>query len=213
MDLSLLMPDNAGELTYALSEASGDATYSVREDTFVYRLAEGLTEDDVQSIEVPVTITSQNYEDSTVNMIVRITDKYVPVLAPDDVVATYDGAPVEDSAITGSATVNGFDVSGEWSFVQGQNITNVKDSGLKFVTFTPADLSAYETVKDTVLVTHQQGGPRRRAQLHRHHRLRPHSGRHGAEPGHHRHSWYDCLGRRGRHRSGGQHRLRLDLHP
>ena len=158
-DLSLLMPDNAGELTYALSEASGDATYSVREDTFVYRLAEGLTEDDVQSIEVPVTITSQNYEDSTVNMIVRITDKYVPVLAPDDVVATYDGAPVEDSAITGSATVNSFDVSGEWSFVQGQNITNVKDSGLKFVTFTPADLSAYETVKDTVLVTISKADP------------------------------------------------------
>ena len=92
-------------------------------------------------------------------MIVRITDKYVPVLAPDDVVATYDGAPVEDSAITGSATVNGFDVSGEWSFVQGQNITNVKDSGLKFVTFTPADLSAYETVKDTVLVTINKADP------------------------------------------------------
>ena len=158
-DLSLLMPANAGELSYALPEATGDATYMVQEDAFVYRLAEGLTQNDVKNITVPVTITSQNYEDSTVNMVVRITDKYVPVLAPSDVTVTYDGAPVEDSAITGTAAVNGSAVAGSWSFQAGQAITNVKDSGNKIVVFVPDDLNAYETVKDTVLVTIHKADP------------------------------------------------------
>lgn len=155
-DLSGLMPVNAGDLEVALTEEAvgGDAIYSVREDTFVYQLAEDLTEDDVQSIEVPVTITSQNYEDVTVTMVLRITDKYVPVISVEDIITTYTGKDVADSEIKGTASVEGI-----WSFLANQALINVKDSGNKIVVFTPSDLDVYETVKDTVLVTINKADP------------------------------------------------------
>lgn len=155
-DLSGLMPVNAGDLEVALTEEAvgGDAIYSVREDTFVYQLAEDLTEDDVQSIEVPVTITSQNYEDVTVTMVLRITDKYVPVISVEDIITTYTGKDVADSEIKGTASVEGI-----WSFLANQALINVKDSGNKIVVFTPSDLDVYETVKDTVLVTISKADP------------------------------------------------------
>lgn len=155
-DLSGLMPVNAGDLEVALTEEAvgGDAIYSVREDTFVYQLAEGLTEDDVQSIEVPVTVASQNYEDVTVTMVLRITDKYVPVISVEDIITTYTGKDVADSEIKGTASVEGI-----WSFLANQALINVKDSGNKIVVFTPSDLDVYETVKDTVLVTISKADP------------------------------------------------------
>ena len=155
-DLSGLMPVNAGDLEVALTEEAvgGDAIYSVREDTFVYQLAEDLTEDDVQSIEVPVTVASQNYEDVTVTMVLRITDKYVPVISVEDIITTYTGKDVADSEIKGTASVEGI-----WSFLANQALINVKDSGNKIVVFTPSDLDVYETVKDTVLVTINKADP------------------------------------------------------
>lgn len=155
-DLSGLMPVDAGDLEVALTEEAvgGDAIYSVREDTFVYQLAEDLTEADVQSIEVPVTVASQNYEDVTVTMVLRITDKYVPVISVEDIITTYTGKDVADSEIKGTASVEGI-----WSFLANQALINVKDSGNKIVVFTPSDLDVYETVKDTVLVTISKADP------------------------------------------------------
>ena len=162
----------------------------------------------MQSIEVPVTVASQNYEDVTVTMVLRITDKYVPVISVEDIITTYTGKDVADSEIKGTASVEGI-----WSFLANQALINVKDSGNKIVVFTPSDLDVYETVKDTVLVTISKadpdGEPSYTAITGSGHTLADAALNKGTIAIRR----YDCLGRRGRHRSGGQHRLRLDLHP
>lgn len=164
-DLSDLMPANAGTTTFTRGEVADNngnvlSVYEVQEDTFVYQLSEGLTEENAgTTVTVPVTITSQNYKEATAKLMISITDKWTPEVSAEDITVTYTGNPVPDSAIKGTATVNGILVEGAWSFAEGQTPVNVKDSGNKTVVFTPTDLNVYTTAQDTVLVTINKADP------------------------------------------------------
>ena len=164
-DLSDLMPANAGTTTFTRGEVTDNngnvlSVYEVQEDTFVYQLSEGLTEENAgTTVTVPVTITSQNYKEATAKLMISITDKWTPEVSAEDITVTYTGNPVPDSAIKGTATVNGILVEGAWSFAEGQTPVNVKDSGNKTVVFTPTDLNVYTTAQDTVLVTISKADP------------------------------------------------------
>lgn len=164
-DLSDLMPANAGTTTFTRGEVADNngnvlSVYEVQEDTFVYQLSEGLTEENAgTTVTVPVTITSQNYKEATAKLMISITDKWTPEVSAEDITVTYTGNPVPDSAIKGTATVNGILVEGAWSFAEGQTPVNVKDSGNKTVVFTPTDLNVYTTAQDTVLVTISKADP------------------------------------------------------
>ena len=63
------------------------------------------------TVTLPVTIASTNYEDATVNVVVTLTDKDTPTVAANDITVTYDGTSIPASAITGSASV-----AGTWSW-------------------------------------------------------------------------------------------------
>ena len=164
-DLSDLMPANAGTTTFTRGEVADNngnvlSVYEVQEDTFVYQLSEGLTEENAgTTVTVPVTITSQNYKEATAKLMISITDKWTPEVSAEDITVTYTGNPVPDSAIKGTATVNGILVEGAWSFAEGQTPVNVKDSGNKTVVFTPTDLNIYTTAQDTILVTISKADP------------------------------------------------------
>ena len=164
-DLSDLMPANAGTTTFTRGEVADNngnvlSVYEVQEDTFVYQLSEGLTEENAgTTVTVPVTITSQNYKEATAKLMISITNKWTPEVSAEDITVTYTGNPVPDSAIKGTATVNGILVEGAWSFAEGQTPVNVKDSGNKTVVFTPTDLNVYTTAQDTVLVTISKADP------------------------------------------------------
>lgn len=71
----------------------------------------------------------------------------------------YDGEPIADTAIRGTAVYDGQAVEGTWSFKAGQNLTAVADSGPKTVVFTPADTAVYAQVEATVLVTIDKADP------------------------------------------------------
>ena len=132
-------------------DADGQVTFSLRE---------GLTEDAVgQSASAPIILSSDNYADSTADVVVNVVYEFVPVLDVEDISAAYDGAPIADTAIRGTATYDGQTVEGTWSFKEGQNLTAVADSGPKTVVFTPTDTAVYAQVEATVLVTIDKADP------------------------------------------------------
>ena len=165
-DISRLLPGNAGARAYSLGSAEdaygllGNAFAVDADGQVTFSLREGLTEDAVgQSASAPIILSSDNYADSTANVVVNVVYEFVPVLDVEDISAVYDGQPVADTAIRGTATYDGQTVEGTWSFKEGQNLTAVADSGPKTVVFTPADTAAYAQVEATVLVTIDKADP------------------------------------------------------
>ena len=165
-DISRLLPGNAGARAYSLGSAEdaygllGNAFAVDADGQVTFSLREGLTEDAVgQSASAPIILSSGNYADSTANVVVNVVYEFVPVLDVEDISAVYDGAPIADTAIRGTATYDGQTVEGTWSFKEGQNLTAVADSGPKTVVFTPADTAAYAQVEATVLVTIDKADP------------------------------------------------------
>lgn len=102
---------------------------------------------------VAIPVTGTNYKPFTLTVTVTVTDKTAPVLGVDPIVVTYTGEPISANLISGTATVDGQEIEGTWSFADGQAITNVADSGSKTVVFTPADTDAYASVEASVPVT------------------------------------------------------------
>ena len=165
-DISRLLPGNAGARAYSLGSAEdaygllGNAFAVDADGQVTFSLREGLTEDAVgQSASAPIILSSGNYADSTANVVVNVVYEFVPVLDVEDISAVYDGQPVADTAIHGTAMYDGQTVEGTWSFKEGQNLTAVADSGPKTVVFTPADTAAYAQVEATVLVTIDKADP------------------------------------------------------
>lgn len=165
-DVSRLLPDNAGARAYSLGDTEdsygllGDA-FAVGDDGRVtFRLRDGLTEDAVgKSASVPIILSSDNYADSTADLVVNVVYEFVPVVDVEDISAVYDGQPVADTAIHGTAVYDGQSVEGAWSFKAGQDLTAVADSGPKTVVFTPVDTAVYAQVEATVLVTIDKADP------------------------------------------------------
>lgn len=155
-NLTGLMPANAGALTYVKGTETGNtgiiSSWSVEADgTVRYMLSGAGTAG--QSVTLPVTIGSANYDDSTVEVVITLTEKEVPTVSAQDITRVYDGSPIPDSSIQGTA-----DVDGVWSWKEGQALTEVKDSGAKAVVFTPTD-SGYMPVEVTIQVTIQKATP------------------------------------------------------
>lgn len=165
-DVSRLLPGNAGARAYSLGSTEdaygllGNAFAVDADGQVTFSLREGLTEDAVgQSASAPIILSSDNYADSTADVVVNVVYEFVPVLDVEDISAVYDGAPIADTAIRGTATYDGQTVEGTWSFKEGQNLTAVADSGPKTVVFTPTDTAVYAQVEATVLVTIDKADP------------------------------------------------------
>jgi|GEM_PF-3045294 len=131
------------------------SAWSVDDGTLSYTLAGGAIDD---VITLPVIVTTPNYKDATVDVVITLTDKVAPTLTVRDIVKTYDGAPVTFSDIAGTATFNGEAVEGDWSFV-GTPPTNVADSGSFDVTFTPANEDSYAAKTVSIVITINKAWP------------------------------------------------------
>ena len=149
---------------YTVGEAADSAEilerYHVENGVLSVQLKAGLSKDKVGSAAtIPVTVTSANFEDSTITVTVCVTDQLLPTVSAEDITAVYSGSAVSDSRIRGSAVYDGQAVAGSWSFKAGQALTNVADSGVKSVIFTPADSASYAVVEDTIQVTITRATP------------------------------------------------------
>ena len=152
------MPADAGTLTYTAGSSSvttGTATvsgFTVDSTGVVKYTITGGTDGAV--IKLPVTIGSDNYENSTVNVVITLTNKDTPIVTADDITVTYDGNAIPASKITGTA-----DVAGTWEWKTGMAVTNVTDSGTKTVVFKPTDSANYAEVEKTINVTINKATP------------------------------------------------------
>ncbi|MDE6260471.1 MAG: S-layer homology domain-containing protein [Oscillospiraceae bacterium] len=162
VDLSSLIPSDAklGEPYLAdqlVSESVFKKMPAVSGKSVSYTLSED-AEGQLQ-FNVPVTALT-NYHDFEISIIVNVTDKEIPVLSVSPITRIYDGNPVPNSAIKGTATVNGVAVKGEWMLVDyDDSLTQVKDSGAKFVRFIPEDTEKYQVVGTYITVTINKATP------------------------------------------------------
>lgn len=135
---------------------SGTPTLSGGVLTFAFKdNADNVGKDAV--ITVPVT-GAANYNDYTITVTVTVTDKLTPTVTVKDITVTYTGSPVPASAIRGTATYGGETVKGTWSWY-GKSPTNVAESDLYLVCFTPEDSDTYATVVKLVNVTINKATP------------------------------------------------------
>jgi hypothetical protein len=154
--LAGLMPADAGTLAYAAGTSGTTGSVSVSswnvasDGTVTYTLSGGAAGD---TVTLPVTISSTNYEPSAVKVKITLTVKDVPELTIRDITRTYDGTAVADSAISGTAAFGGKTVEGTWAFKVGQALTSAADSGSKTVVFTPKDGNTYAAVEKNITVT------------------------------------------------------------
>ena len=123
--------DNTGKVTYTLSSTQPNCRATL-----------------------PVVITSTNYEDATVNIHITLTEKDVPTVNANEITVTYTGSAVPDSAITGTASVDG-----TWRFKDAAPVKVADSSNSVTVVFIPADTVNYETVEDTIKVTINKATP------------------------------------------------------
>ncbi len=150
------MPEDAGTLTYAVGSVtstggSASVTPSMTGSTVKFTITGGANGD---VITLPVTIGSDNYADSIVNVVITLTNKDTPTVTVKDITVTYDGNAIPDSKITGTA-----DVAGTWEWKSGMAVTNVVDSGDKTVVFKPTDSANYAEVEKTIKVTINRADP------------------------------------------------------
>lgn len=155
------MPADAGTLTYAVGSATGTATVSdvsVDANGVVKYTING---DVGAKVTIPVTITSTNYADSTVNVVITLTERDVPEVKANDITVDYTGGAIPASMITGTATCDGQTVEGTWSFKDNDaKFTTVADSNDSVaVVFTPTDTVNYASVEATIKVTINKAKP------------------------------------------------------
>jgi hypothetical protein len=148
--IATLMPSDAGTLTYTKGTATGNtgivSAWDVDTTGLVsYTLVGGTAG---QTVNLPITIGSTNYADSNAGVVITLTSKVVPIVAANDIDVTYSGTAIADSAITGTA-----DVDGTWSFNSPPSPINANSGIPVIVKFTPDDETTYETVYDTITVT------------------------------------------------------------
>lgn len=160
-DLRDVLP---GILTYEVGEVTDTAEIlagsEIQNGILSVKLKSGLDQDAVnRTATIAVKITSANYEDSTVIVTVRVTDQLLPTVSAENITVVYTGSAVADSRIRGTASYNGQTVPGTWSFKAGQSLTNVRDSGVKTVVFTPNDSETYSRKEAEIQVTITKATP------------------------------------------------------
>lgn len=147
------MPADAGTVTYskgAVADAKGIVSrWSVQADgTVVYTLSGNGAAGDTATL--PVIVSSQNYEDATINLVITLTDREVPEVTVQPYTKTYNGQPVDINAIT----KNSGSIEGTWSWKDSTTApVNVVDSGTYQLVFTPKDTTNYAPVEVSVSVT------------------------------------------------------------
>ena len=162
LSLAGLLPDDAGANTYAkgTEDKTGAVTvdsWSVSSEGLVsYKLNGGAVGD---TVTLPVTISSTNYLDKEVNVVVTLTDKSVPVLDASDITAVYTGEALTSESIPGTATYDGVEIPGTWSFASAAPANVNESSNAVIVVFTPDDTDAYETVEATIKVIINKAKP------------------------------------------------------
>ena len=157
-----LMPPDAGTLTYTQGTLTGDTgvidTWNVTTGGKVtFTLKTGA--DAAKTVTLPVTINSDNYAASSVKVVVKTIAKDVPDVKAQDITVTYTGSAVPNSAIKGTATVEGTPIAGSWEFKAGETVTNVAESGSKIVVFKPTDTANYAEKTTTINVTINKAKP------------------------------------------------------
>lgn len=155
------MPQDAGTLSYAKQSdavVSKVAHWEVDAATgeVTYTLSGGAAND---TITLPVTIRSTNYNDATVNIVITLTEKDVPTVTVQDLTVTYDGNPVSAEKIKGTATFGGKPVAGTLEWKNSPAITNVADSGEKTVVFKPQESENYAEVEKNIYLTINKATP------------------------------------------------------
>lgn len=162
VNLSGLMPDDAGALTYTKGTESQTgavavSSWSVDNSTGLvkFALTGGAAND---TVTLPVTITSTNYADSTVNVVITLTDKEVPTVTVEPITVTYTGEAIPASAIKGTAKVGDSVVEGTWNWKLNAPV-RVADSGTVAVTFNPTETEKYAAVEAAVQVTINKAMP------------------------------------------------------
>lgn len=146
------MPSDAGAVTYsegaAMDEKGIVSSWSVQADgTVVYTLSGKGAAGDTATL--PVIVSSQNYEDATINLVITLTDREVPEVTVQPYTKTYNGQPVDINAIT----KNSGSIEGTWSWKDSTTApVNVADSGTYQLVFTPNDTTNYAPVEVSVSV-------------------------------------------------------------
>lgn len=127
---------------------------SISGSTLICKIASAATEG--QTATIPVKITSQNYTDTTVSVVVTATKKDIPQVTAQDVVKTYNNAALTLDEITKSNSVDG-----EWSFVG--DVIGVKNANTMpydvTLKFAPTETDDYAAVEVQIKVTINKATP------------------------------------------------------
>ena len=160
-DMSDLLPEGyvLGTITITDTNSIFEGTPTVSGAMLTYKLVNDSQKvNSTGTITIPVT-ESTNYNPFDLTITVTVTNVRIPNLNVNPISVIYTGNPVNSNQITGTATVDGIAIDGTWSFVSGQAITNVADSGVKRVTFTPNNTDLYGASTGTVVVTISKATP------------------------------------------------------
>ncbi len=161
-ELSRIMPGDAGALTYTkgLESVTGGVAVSAWDITangiLHFTLSGGAVGD---TVIFPVTIGSESYEDSTVQVKVVLTEKDVPLVRGKDITVTYSGTPVGAEKITGTAEHNGREIPGSWSFEGSYDLINANRGIAVMVKFTPENTAEFSEQTDTITLTIKKAVP------------------------------------------------------
>ncbi len=155
------MPQDAGTLSYAKKSDAAIGKVAHWEVDAVtgkvtYTLSGGAAND---TITLPVTISSTNYKDAAVSIVITLTEKNVPTVTVQDLTVTYDGSPVSAGKIQGTAVFEGKPVAGTWEWKSSTAITVVADSGKKTVVFKPQEPETYAEVAKNIYLTINKATP------------------------------------------------------
>lgn len=151
VDLSRLMPASATGVTYevgSLKNTSDPIAPIIVEDAKIsengnltFKLNEISTDSGMRT-EIPITIKSDSYGDSTITVKVwTMTPEQIVKLDVKNITKDYAaGVEITASDISGKATKDGTEIEGTWKFKSADNlkITTVAQSGSYIVVFTPS---------------------------------------------------------------------------
>ena len=162
VDLTGFLPADCGgigAISVAKTDASGlIASADTSGSAVTFQLASGLSGDGLpKTAELTATVTTANYADCKVIITVTVTEKDIPTLTAQPLTVTYTGSDVSVDAVRKTATFNGADVAGTWSWAS----TAPKNAGTATYTlkFTPSDALNYAEGTVSVTVTVNKATP------------------------------------------------------
>lgn len=107
---------------------------------FTFVVKEGLINSDIGkkgTVKFRIYSKDHNYCTDELSFTVEIVDKARPVPTPDPVTMVYNGKAVPKELITGTATIDGHQIEGSWSWENDKAPTNVTENEEYTVVFTP----------------------------------------------------------------------------